>query len=819
MDDDKKYLKYWDEDIDQEEFLRAAYEGLNDYLNTRKYSYSSGKNARRQQEVRDAFEDMVNRGITGYSKNATNIANMEGLDLSKYGAFNPYGEASTYIGQQMKRLSKGNSQKKEEEKKKTKFTNEYMVDSFHTSLSNTNFGGQTGALNTLWNSRDELVNGVRGITNRKNLLIAELQNWGNKINEQADTFDFEGTPFTDINDFNARRQAAITALQNSGDTITPEARTALQQLGLNSDLYFNNGANEASGYSDSEGNPLTNAQYQEYLSNQQKLKAQQEAQKQAAIKANYYTNYRYFGSKMNGITPTGSDALKRLNTYATKGNLSAQEQSELVGAFKFAARNGGLQTLSKEELAKFGPMWQGRTRNLRKINGLNGFYWDIVGKRVVQPYNQSSVPTVNFQDLVNQNSPEALKQKQLTTPRGKGIQLTDADKRDITATIADVVALIDPEIISGTAAALTASGLRTYNSVQERGIWDTITDWKTWADWGTGALGGTPLLGDASSLAKVARAVGKWMTIPALVSAFNSVPEAKQAWDKIDFNNLTESVKKLTPQDFHALFNVLVGVLGGKNYIKGNLAERKVLQESGINTQAKTKRREYANKFGLTRTKAAESTEIPTIKAKVGNDDVEIRLTKEQQSRIQEKVKRAGNSEEARNKAIKEELKGKEHTTTDGKKVKIDDNTTVSVRAPKSILDRSWMPSSVGTSGELFGTTTISSTRGADNFENWLNSRSTWDQYKPWSLGTNSDLRLIYNNKGLGTIVQDQQNNSTQSTTNSQTETSNTKALPLHTNKKVDIERIKKYQENLKEEKVLIHLMTQFLMLKVIQEQ
>jgi hypothetical protein len=32
------------------------------------------------------------------------------------------------------------------------------------------------------------------------------------------------------------------------------------------------------------------------------------------------------------------------------------------------------------------------------------------------------------------------------------------------------------------------------------------------------------------------------------------------------------------------LSSFLVGVLSGKNYIKGNLAERKVLQESGFNT-------------------------------------------------------------------------------------------------------------------------------------------------------------------------------------------------------------------------------------------
>ena len=95
------------------------------------------------------------------------------------------------------------------------------------------------------------------------------------------------------------------------------------------------------------------------------------------------------------------------------------------------------------------------------------------------------------------------------------------------------------------------------------------------------------------------------------------MPEAKAAWDKIDLKNPIESAKNLTPQDYHALSSFLIGVVSGKNYLKGNLAERKVLQESGINTQAKTKRREYLNKVGITRTKPnnqGNQTEIPILK-------------------------------------------------------------------------------------------------------------------------------------------------------------------------------------------------------------
>jgi hypothetical protein len=85
------------------------------------------------------------------------------------------------------------------------------------------------------------------------------------------------------------------------------------------------------------------------------------------------------------------------------------------------------------------------------------------------------------------------------------------------------------------------------------------------------------LLGDASSAVKFAKGLGKIMTLPAVGMALYNAPEAKAAWDKIDLKNPVESIKKLTPQDYHALSSFLIGVVSGKNYVKGNLAERAVM--------------------------------------------------------------------------------------------------------------------------------------------------------------------------------------------------------------------------------------------------
>jgi hypothetical protein len=51
-----------------------------------------------------------------------------------------------------------------------------------------------------------------------------------------------------------------------------------------------------------------------------------------------------------GTPPTGNDVLQRLNTYVSLPKLNGNQQSELVGAFRFAEKNGILQNLSKEEL-------------------------------------------------------------------------------------------------------------------------------------------------------------------------------------------------------------------------------------------------------------------------------------------------------------------------------------------------------------------------------------------------------------------------------------------------------------------------------------
>lgn len=729
------YIPYGeDSQIDLNALQQDLANEYENYLNSRYWAKpGKRKNEQRRQQWMDYYNNVMSQGITGASVvNGRWRLNHNGEEI-KYG--NPMEQemaedmAHFVVG----RMANLASKKQEEKKDENKETYDFLK-GFNQDFLNRYYGGNPELYKSEWFELDPRnEKGFRGTEGRRKQLIEGLEKYRDSL---EDKYNYEGTPFSNFDDVKTRINDAITALNSSDES---DDIPALNKLGFNYRAMFSNGANDVT--RDSEGNEVT---YQQLYDNQQaKLKqeaeAKQKQQQQAAAqaRANQYTRFRFFGDKLHGKPLSQGKDLNYLNGLGQKGNLTIDEQSEIVGAFKLAARNNALQNLSKEELAKFGSRYANTPNRLKKINGLNGLYWDSVGNRVIQPYNASNALQVDFNQILQQNSPEYLAQQKLNTPRGGGVELTDADKRDITATLLDLGAFVNPEVFSGTAMALGASGARTWNSIEERGIWDTLTDWKTWIDWGTGALGGTAFLGDASSVVKFAKGLGKLMTIPAVINAVTSIPEAKQAWDKIDtssIDSIVNSVKKLTPQDYHAISNVLVGALSGKNYIKGNLAERKVLQESGFNTQAKTKIKEYANKYGLTRTKVSTEANTPTIKAKVNGKDQEIEINPETKAKIEKRVNEAGNNKDARNKAVQEELEAAG---------KINKGDNVEVSAPSKFRDSKYSLAKVRTTKNLFSSSRQPVERGADNFENWLNNRSLWDQYKPWSYGTNRNMRRM----------------------------------------------------------------------------
>jgi hypothetical protein len=96
-------------------------------------------------------------------------------------------------------MSKMSPRVKEEKKNLEKFN---FVDSFKRGLLDNLYGGKQELFvnpDTGWNSLDERgANGLRGTKNRKDVMSKQLQNYLNSLEEGK--YNFEGTPFTNLND-------------------------------------------------------------------------------------------------------------------------------------------------------------------------------------------------------------------------------------------------------------------------------------------------------------------------------------------------------------------------------------------------------------------------------------------------------------------------------------------------------------------------------------------------------------------------------------------------------------------------------------------
>lgn len=207
-------------------------------------------------------------------------------------------------------LNKLKKKKKEEEKAKLDvFNNEYFVNGFNTKLANDWFGGASFSRANDWNTLDERgENGLRGFKNRADRLAQSLQNYIDSLDENK--LNFEGSAFKNLGDFKTKVGTAIQMLR----TDPANAKDALNAIGLKFSDYLYNGAEDASGYQDKEGNPLT---YQQVADVQQK--AQEEADvlkaKEAAIAQQQQVNAnKGILNQIGGIH--GTDARNNPQGYA-----------------------------------------------------------------------------------------------------------------------------------------------------------------------------------------------------------------------------------------------------------------------------------------------------------------------------------------------------------------------------------------------------------------------------------------------------------------------------------------------------------------------
>ena len=274
-------IPYGQESIDYNKFLTNAADSVQSYVDKQPWS------KKRKEYFWQAYNDLMNKGITGAS-NDTGVwtVNHKGdaipLESLPKKLQEMYGEAAYFIQQQMSKIPV--QVKEDEEKKKADlqlFDNDYFINSFNKHIGNKLFGGQKWDTQKHWNVLDERgENGLRGRRNRANKLAEMLQSYSDSLKENS--YNFEGTAFNDLSDLKNRINIAINALKTESPD---DDRDALNQLGLDADVYFNDGSGDQT--VDANGNPIT---YGELAKQNQELAKKRAAEEQQKLVAQRNAN-------------------------------------------------------------------------------------------------------------------------------------------------------------------------------------------------------------------------------------------------------------------------------------------------------------------------------------------------------------------------------------------------------------------------------------------------------------------------------------------------------------------------------------------------
>ena len=760
---DIQYLNYGDQQIEQQALLNNLANNVQNYVQNQSWS------KKRKDKFMSAYSDLMNRGIIGASNSTGQwMIDVNGDPLPEMSKKDKemYQEAAYFIQQQMASLptKQAEAEKKEEEKAKLDvFNNEYFINGFNTKLANDWFGGASFSRANDWNTLDERgENGLRGFKNRADRLAQSLQNYIDSLDENK--LNFEGSAFKNLGDFKTKVGTAIQMLR----TDPANAKDALNAIGLKFSDYLYNGAEDASGYQDKEGNPLT---YQQVADVQQK--AQEEADtlkaKEAAIAQQQQANANkgillpisgihgtdarnnpqgyaeYISSKL-GVGQKGFNAMNNLvqglldKAYST-GKLDSSEKKQLGNLLYYIRQNNpnyqGLGNGQKtnvtleefEELKKFKSFGENNIKNMVRLpwQTSDGRYTYADSKGNVyflKPTNQKkfNAPAINrskqYYDyknnfLSNTSAGNKITQQNYLNQEG-------AENAEIGAIVADIASIVDPEPFSAMGLALGAAGARNYAKLQQPGKW-SFTDYAGQGlDYLTGVIGAIPVVGDAALAAKVVKNLRRLARFGAWSDIVQSTPGLKDIWDKKIMGD-----EKLTKQDWRVIGTALRGIVSHGRLNQSNLAARKVFQERGIETG-----NSLGQRYGFT-SSAKQTNKTDVLKVTKNGRSEEIEITAKEKQDLKDafnKVKPSKRTEEARR------ILGNERITDD-----------VEVKVSNGIRSttRNWNRFTRRT-GDSFGTksspVTRTATRSDEEFENFLKNRSTWDKIK---LGRNKYLRRI----------------------------------------------------------------------------
>lgn len=556
-----EFIPYLDQELDFMQAQKALADNKETYLASRPYLDPVKWNR--------AYADLMSRGITGVTlNNGSYEIQHNGLDFTDPEGY--YGDVAHYI---QSTLAGVTPRQKEEPKKLPIFNSEEFENDFGKHVTTRYYGGVKATADAEWNLLDKPDKyGIRKTDERKARLIDALKSYKDSLLNRDNEYSFEGSPFKDMNDVRARLDAAIKALESPKPD---DDKKALNALGWTQDKWLKTGENEP--YRDT-GMTALEARNAEAAALQKQEQQKIQAQKQAAYNSQY-KKYRFIdATKFNGTPPTGENVLGELNTYSSLGKLNGDQMSRLVGAFKFAEKNNALSPLSKEELQAFGS-FQGADR-LRKIEGLKGFYWDPVGKRIVQPFMDRNAGVPGFQDLVNQK----LKEKQQNTPISKE-GWTSADTADVVSMIGDLVSLGGLWAnIGGTATSLTAD---LYSDISRGKDLGSILNGVI-ANVGWGLAGLLPGGKSTKLISRTARLIPK-----AIVAAQSAgIILDKEIQDSAMKFTTLEGLKTVSSKDLENLKYLFHAVTGGTNIAKSHVRAknyREQLNKQKVQTKEGTK--------------------------------------------------------------------------------------------------------------------------------------------------------------------------------------------------------------------------------------
>ena len=571
------YIPYGQDEISQQELMTSLADGLPDFMNQYKWL----KKPSNRKEFLEIYSNIV-KGLTGASDSSGLWEINSTYDTSNLSPLGKEmaGHAAHYIQQKMAQIT---PRKKEEEKKKEDLE---KYGNFGTNLMNQilkEYGNNSELFKDSeqgWDAQDARgADGLRGTKNRKAAMIKALSAYRDSLNDKD--YNFEETPFKDKADLQTKIQAAINALGTDEET---DDLPAFNALGLPYRAFFNNGGNDPYTKGDYSG---TYSGYNEYLAEQNKIKQKAEQEKLKQQRANQWKSFRSWDfSKLAGrpLTSEESDSTYLDNLFA-KGKWTADEQSQIVSAFKLAEQNNQLVGLSKEELAKLPSTWKNRGKYLKRINGLNTpFYFDTLSKQFKLFNNNDLNTKTTFQEILDKNNPEKKKeQEDLTKKMAQDKYLANTEwtpdkTRELIGIAADVASVIDPEPISAAVLALSGTGVRTWNRIFDEDDFTLSDIGHTILDTGLSALGAIPIVGDAALSARILGKLQKASGWLGAIFAAGSVPQAaKAAWNKV-ING-----QDMTVDDWRAIGNVIMGFTQARRMQLNNSAGKVIQRGETIN--------------------------------------------------------------------------------------------------------------------------------------------------------------------------------------------------------------------------------------------